>query len=81
MNDEAKKVALVTGGSRGIGRAVCVALASAGHDVVVNFRSGSDAASETVKLCQAVGGNATELQFDTSDSAAVKSGIDQIKEI
>jgi len=73
-------VALVTGGSRGIGRAVCVALAESGYQVVVNYRSGEDAAAETVKLCQAGGGNALAVQFDTSDSEAVKKGMDQIKE-
>jgi len=77
---EERGVALVTGGSRGIGRAVCVALAESGYQVVVNYRSGEDAAAETVKLCQAGGGNALAVQFDTSDSEAVKKGMDQIKE-
>ena len=47
MFDLTNKVAIVTGGSRGIGRSVCVALAQAGAYVVVNFRSGEAAAQET----------------------------------
>jgi len=79
MNSEERGVALVTGGSRGIGRAVCVALSSAGYQVVVNYRSGEDAAAETVKLCQAAGGNAVAVQFDTSQPEEVKQAMAQIK--
>ena len=47
-----KRFALVTGGSRGIGRAICVKLASCGMDIVFNYQSGSEAAEETVKLIE-----------------------------
>lgn len=73
------RVALVTGASRGIGRAVAVRLASEGAKVFVNYARGVDAAQETVRLCQAAGGEAELLGFDVADSAAVDQGIDQIK--
>ena len=64
-----KKVALVTGGSRGIGRAICVRLAKAGMQVVFNYQSGEEAAAETVRLCQAEGVEALAVKADVSHSA------------
>ncbi|MBX7145670.1 MAG: 3-oxoacyl-[acyl-carrier-protein] reductase [Oligoflexia bacterium] len=72
------KVALVTGGSRGIGRAICERLASAGAHVYVNFSSNSAAADETVRLCQAAGGQATAIGFDVAQSEAVDNAIQGI---
>ncbi|MDJ0786916.1 MAG: 3-oxoacyl-ACP reductase FabG [Myxococcota bacterium] len=69
MSEETRRV-LVTGGSRGIGRAICVALAEAGHEIVVNYRSGSDAAKETVELCERAGQRARALGFDVADREA-----------
>lgn len=63
-----KKVALVTGGSRGIGRAVCVRLAKMGMDVVFNYNSGEEAAKETVSLCEANGVSAYMVKADVSKS-------------
>ncbi|HTE52888.1 MAG TPA: 3-oxoacyl-ACP reductase family protein [Kofleriaceae bacterium] len=71
-------VALVTGGSRGIGRAVCVALAGRGARVVVNYRERRDAADETVALCEAAGGAALTSGFDVADRAQVSEAIDRI---
>src|SRR5688572_1407859 len=71
-------VALVTGGSRGIGRAICVALAGRGASVVVNYVARRDAADETVALCTGAGGKATVSQFDVADRAAVAAAIDHI---
>jgi 3-oxoacyl-[acyl-carrier protein] reductase len=73
-------VALVTGGSRGIGRAVCVALAARGARVVVNYRERQDAADETVALCAAAGASAQALtsRFDVGDRAEVSAAIDKI---
>ena len=47
-----KRYALVTGGSRGIGRAICIRLASMGLPVIINYRSGQEAAEETLKAVE-----------------------------
>ncbi len=60
------KVALVTGGSRGIGRAIALALAEKGWSVAVNYRSGEQAAEETVQAIRATGGTAQAIQADVS---------------
>ena len=61
------KVAVVTGGSRGIGRAVALELATRGAAVVVNFNKSPDAANEVVKQVQEAGGKAASFQADVSD--------------
>ena len=53
--EQAKKVAVVTGGSRGIGRGICVKLAEEGMDIVINYGSNHAAAEETRLLCEAQG--------------------------
>ena len=60
------RTAVVTGGSRGIGRAVCAALAKQGCNVVVNYCHGAAAAAETVALCRAEGVSAVAVQADVS---------------
>jgi len=71
-------VALVTGGSRGIGRAVCVALAARGARVVVNYREQQGAADRTAELCAAAGGQAVTSRFDVADRAEVAAAIERI---
>jgi 3-oxoacyl-[acyl-carrier protein] reductase len=66
-----KRVALVTGGSRGIGRAMVVALARDGHRVAVNYTSNARAADEVVSEVEAAGGEAMAVQGDVGDDAAV----------
>ena len=66
------RTAVVTGGSRGIGRAVCVALAKQGCNVVVNYCHGEAAAAETVALCKAVGVSAVAMQADVSTAEGCK---------
>ena len=65
----AGKCAVVTGGGRGIGRAVCLALAAQGADVVVNYAGGAEAAGETAKACRALGVRAIAVQADVADEA------------
>jgi len=71
-------VALVTGGSRGIGKAACIALASRGAHVVINYRSNEVAAKETAAECEAVGAKATLAQFDVGDRDAAAAGVQQV---
>jgi 3-oxoacyl-[acyl-carrier protein] reductase len=61
------RIALVTGGSRGIGRAVALELASRGAAVIVNYNKSSEAADEVVKKIQEAGGKAAAFQADVSD--------------
>jgi 3-oxoacyl-[acyl-carrier protein] reductase len=72
------RVALVTGGSRGIGRACCEALAAQGATVVVNYVKGEAAAGEVVRSIAAKGGTADAQGFDVCDSKAVDAAIDGI---
>ena len=71
------RVALVTGGSRGIGRATCVALAQAGCDVIVNFLQSQDSANEVVRQVEALGRRAVAVQADVSLEDHVASLLQQ----
>jgi 3-oxoacyl-[acyl-carrier protein] reductase len=73
-----KKIALVTGGSRGIGRAVCLKLASMGATVGINYVSNSTAAEETLKQVEAIGGKGFMARFDVADAGAVQENIKEI---
>ena len=67
-----KRAAVVTGGSRGIGRAICVALAKQGCNVVVNYCHGEAAAAETAALCKELGVEAVTVQADVSTAEGCK---------
>lgn len=71
MSDLTGKIVLVTGGSRGIGRAICLALAAKGATVVVNFNSSGDAAREVVAEIESNGGTAETWQADVSNEEQV----------
>ena len=71
-------IALVTGGSRGIGAAVAVALADGGAAVAVNYRERSEDASKVVAAITAKGGRAIAVAADVSQGAAVKAMVEQI---
>ncbi|MCM1172190.1 MAG: 3-oxoacyl-[acyl-carrier-protein] reductase [Clostridium sp.] len=74
------KTAIVTGGSRGIGRAICLALAKAGANVVTCYAHGAEGADETVKLCGELGVQAMAVQADVAVSEDVTRLIDAVKE-
>lgn len=69
-------IALVTGGSRGIGRAVCLALAAEGHHVLVNYRNREDEARSTLKQVIGEGGSGELLPFDVSNPSEVRSALE-----
>lgn len=71
------QVALVTGGSRGIGAAICQKLAAHGAHVAVNYASSPDAANQVVEQIQADGGNAIAIKADMSDPVQVIELFDQ----
>jgi len=72
------KVALVTGGGRGIGRAVSLRLAAMGCTVAVNYVSRPDAAEETVTAIDQAGGRAIPVQFDVADGASISGGVKEV---
>ena len=74
------KVAIVTGGSRGIGRAIVELLASQGANVTFFYRGNQAAADEVVAAVQAQGGQASAMQVDVSDSAACAAAVDAVAE-
>ena len=72
------KIALVTGGSRGIGRACCEALAEQGATVVVNYVKGEAAAREVAEAIKAKGGSAEIAGFDVADTKATEAAMDEV---
>ena len=67
--------ALVTGGSRGIGRAVALRLAARGYTVVINYKSNEEAARETLQAIEAAGGRAELLPFDVARPEAIEAAL------
>lgn len=74
-----KKTAVVTGGSRGIGRAICVRLAKAGMNIVFSYNSGEAAANETIELCKEYGVEVTALKRNVSSSEECKQFMEEAK--
>ena len=69
------KFALVTGGSRGIGRAVCIKMAEMGYHVLINYKSNEEEANNTLALVKEKGTGGEIIQFDVSDKEAIKSKL------
>ncbi len=77
---ENTKVAIVTGGSRGIGRAICIKCAQIGYDVAFNYHSNSEAAKSLEKEIMDLGQKCSGSQVDIADFDGVKIWIEKIKE-
>ncbi len=75
-----KKFALVTGGSRGIGRAICLRLAAAGYHIIINYKGNETAAQATRETVTALGVEAVLMKFDVADAAEVAASIGQWQE-
>ena len=76
--NDSRRVALVTGGSRGIGRACAVGLAEDGFDIAVVYAGSVDAARETCEACEAAGAAARAYQCDVADPAAVIACVEAV---
>src|SRR5216684_1702730 len=77
MSKLANKVALVTGGSRGIGAAIAKRLAADGASVAITYTKGSDAAALVVKEIERAGRKAIAIQADAADADAVKAAVEK----
>lgn len=77
-SDQTKKIALVTGGNRGLGKDMALSLARAGMDVVLTFNSNRAEGEAVVEEIRALGGRAAALAFDLTDIAAIDGFIDQL---
>lgn len=78
MGDFTGKVALVTGGSRGIGRAICLELGRRGATVVLSYAGNEAAAAETVQALTAAGAKAQAIRFDVADTTACAAAVEQV---
>ncbi|OQX06749.1 MAG: 3-oxoacyl-ACP reductase [Desulfobulbaceae bacterium A2] len=73
-----RNIAVVTGGSKGIGRAICVALAAGGSHVVINYMADRAGAEATLALVEAAGGHGEIRQFDVRESDACAREVEEI---
>ncbi len=75
-----EKLALITGASRGIGKACAIELAKAGYDIAVNYAGNVDAANKTVEELRALGVQAEAFKFDVSDKEEAQKGVEAVIE-
>lgn len=78
QDNENRPVALVTGGSKGIGRAICVELGRCGYDVAVHYRSDEKGAADTLAQVKHSGGNGRILGFDVRDAHGSQQAIEAL---
>lgn len=81
MTDAAPRVALVTGGSRGIGRAIAVRLGADGHKVVVNYVANASAADEVIAEIRGAGGEAMAVAADVGDDSSVAAMFAEVADM
>ena len=72
------KIAVVTGGSRGIGRAIAVDLAAQGYQIAITYKSNDEAAAETLRLIREAGGSAEAVKFDVGNAAESEGAINDL---
>jgi 3-oxoacyl-[acyl-carrier protein] reductase len=72
------KTAIVTGGSRGIGRAICVELARCGYQLVINYRENEEAAQQTLALVREQGSDGELARFDVADAEAATAFLEPL---
>lgn len=75
------KIALITGGSRGLGENMAIALAKKGHDIIITYNSQKEKADAVVKQVEATGRKAAALQFDASQPGSITKFITELKSI
>ncbi len=73
-----EQIALVTGGSRGIGRAIAIELAEAGYKVIITYKANDRAAEETLHSIRSKDGSADKVRFDVADSREAAKQMDEI---
>lgn len=73
-----RKIAIVTGGSRGIGRAIAVDLAGQGYHAVITYRANDEAAARTVKLIEDAGGSGEAVKFDVGNAAEAEGAVNDL---
>lgn len=79
MNE--RRIILITGGSRGLGKATALALAEAGDDLILTYQSNADAAADTVAAARALGARAVALRLDTTDLASFSDFAARLGEV
>ena len=73
-----QKIAVVTGGSRGIGRAIAVELAAHGYQIVITYKSNDEAAAETLRLIREAGGSGEAVKFDVGNAAEAEGAVNDL---
>jgi len=73
-----ERVAIVTGGSRGIGRAIAIELSGVGYYVIITYKSNDQTAQETINIIKSKGSNGEKVRFDVSDAVGTKQYMKEI---